>query len=60
MADHTKELKDQIIDEKLNDSTALQKIIAKEFKEGNVNIKDSDLKDVLSDYISSTSSSSSK
>ena len=60
VADHTKELKDQIIDEKLNDSTALQKIIAKEFKEGNVNIKDSDLKDVLSDYISSTSSSSSK
>lgn len=60
MSDHTQELKDQIIDSKLNDSAALQKIISKEFKEGNVSIKDNDLKDVLSDYVSTSSSSSSK
>lgn len=64
MSDHTQELKDQIIDEKLNDSATLQAVISKEFKEGNVSIKDSDLKDILADYLSTssvtTSSSSSK
>lgn len=60
MADHKKELKDQIITSKSSDSAYMQKILSKEFKKGNVSIKDNDLKDVLSDYVSSSSSSSSK
>ena len=55
-----KELKDQIITSKSSDSAYMQKILSKEFKKGNVSIKDNDLKDVLSDYVSSSSSSSSK
>ncbi|MEO2783420.1 peptidylprolyl isomerase, partial [Ligilactobacillus ruminis] len=45
---------------KASDSSYMQKILSKEFKNGNVSIKDNDLKDVLSDYVSSSSSSSSK
>lgn len=60
MSDHKKELKDQIINAKASDSSYMQKILSKEFKHGNVSIKDKDLKDVLSDYVSSSSSSSSK
>lgn len=60
MSDHKKELKDQIINAKASDSSYMQKILSKEFKNGNVSIKDNDLKDVLSDYVSSSSSSSSK
>ncbi|MDD5958817.1 MAG: peptidylprolyl isomerase, partial [Ligilactobacillus ruminis] len=56
---HKKELKDQIINAKASDSSYMQKILSKVFKHGNVSIKDNDLKDVLSDYISSSSSSSS-
>ena len=59
MSDHKKELKDQIINAKASDSSYMQKILSKEFKKGNVSIKDNDLKDVLSDYVSSSSSSSS-
>nr|WP_054757082.1 peptidylprolyl isomerase PrsA [Liquorilactobacillus satsumensis] len=60
MKDHISELKDQIIDNKMNnDSSALQAVISKVLKKGNVSIKDSDLKDVLSSYLSSSSSSSS-
>ncbi|KRL77201.1 peptidylprolyl isomerase [Ligilactobacillus equi] len=59
--DHISELKSQIISEKMNDSTYLQKVLTKVLKKGKVNIKDSDLKDVLANYLStSTSSSSSK
>ncbi|KRL83594.1 peptidylprolyl isomerase [Ligilactobacillus apodemi DSM 16634 = JCM 16172] len=59
MSDHIQDLKDQIIEEKMNDSATLQAVISKEFKEGNVSIKDSDLKDILADYLSSSSSTSS-
>ncbi len=59
MSDHIKDLKKQIIETKANDSTYMQKILGKVFKGGNVSIKDNDLKDVLSDYVSTSSSSSS-
>lgn len=59
MSDHTAELKTQIIDNDMNDSTVLQSVVAKVLKKGNVSIKDNDLKDILSNYLSSSSSSSS-
>jgi foldase protein PrsA len=59
MSDHTAELKTQIIDDDMNDSTVLQSVVAKVLKKGNVSIKDNDLKDILSNYLSSSSSSSS-
>ncbi|GBG94484.1 peptidylprolyl isomerase [Ligilactobacillus salitolerans] len=57
LSDHKAELKKQILDDKMQDSTYMQKVISKELKKGKVNIKDSDLKDILSDYIGTSSSS---
>ena len=59
MSDHIAELKNQIISDDMNDSTVLKKVISKVLKGGNVSIKDNDLKNVLSSYLSSSSSSSS-
>lgn len=59
MSDHTSELKEQIIDNKVNDSTTLQSVVAKVLKSGNVKIKDKDLQNILSSYLSSSSSTSS-
>lgn len=56
---HKAELKQQIIDNDMNDSTVLHNVVAKVLKKGNVSIKDNDLKNILSDYLSSSSSSSS-
>ncbi|HJE86884.1 peptidylprolyl isomerase [Levilactobacillus brevis] len=63
--EHKAELKKQIIDNDMNDSTVLHNVVAKVLKKGDVSIKDNDLKNILSDYLSSsksstTSSSSSK
>ncbi|GAK47014.1 foldase protein prsA [Secundilactobacillus oryzae JCM 18671] len=57
MKEHKSELTDQIIQAKMQDSTTLHNVVAKVLKKGNVNIKDNDLKDILSDYLSSSSSS---
>jgi foldase protein PrsA len=59
MSDHTAELKKQIWDNDMSDSTVLQNVVSKVLKGGNVSIKDSDLKDILSSYLSTSSSSSS-
>ncbi|PWG01051.1 peptidylprolyl isomerase [Levilactobacillus bambusae] len=56
--DHKAELKSQIINNDLNDSTKLHSVVSKVLKNGDVQIKDSDLKNILSDYISSSSSAS--
>ncbi len=55
--EHKAELKKQIIDNDMNDSTVLHNVVAKVLKKGNVSIKDSDLKNILSDYLSTSSSS---
>lgn len=60
MKDHTKDLKDQLYTTWLSDSTVMQKILAKVIKKANVDIKDKDLSNVLSAYVSSSSSSSKK
>lgn len=57
MSDHTAELKTQIIDNKMNSSSSLQSVVSKVLKKGNVSIKDKDLKDILSSYLSTSSSS---
>ncbi len=54
---HKAELKSQIIDSDMNDSTVLHNVVAKVLKKGNVSIKDNDLKNILSDYLASSSSS---
>ncbi|AVK62848.1 peptidylprolyl isomerase [Lactobacillus sp. CBA3606] len=59
MSDHTAELKKQILDNDMSDSTVLHNVVAKVLKAGNVKIKDSDLKNILSSYLSTSSSSSS-
>ncbi len=57
--EHKAELKKQIIDNDMNDSTVLHNVVAKVLKKGNVSIKDNDLKNILSDYLSTSSSSKS-
>lgn len=59
MSDHTKDLKEQIWDNDMSDSTVLHNVVSKVLKGGNVSIKDSDLKDILSSYLSTSSSTSS-
>ncbi|MFC6260772.1 peptidylprolyl isomerase PrsA [Levilactobacillus fujinensis] len=59
MNQHKAELKKQVLDNDMNDSTVLHNVVAKVLKKGNVSIKDSDLKNILSDYLSSSSSSAS-
>lgn len=56
---HKAELTQQIIDNDMNDSTVLHNVVSKVLKKGNVSIKDNDLKNILSDYLSSSSASSS-
>ncbi|MEJ6400486.1 peptidylprolyl isomerase PrsA [Nicoliella lavandulae] len=58
--DHISELKDQIVTAEMSDSTKLHNIVAKILKNGNVDIKDAQLKDILASYINVSSSSSSK
>lgn len=58
MSDHISDLKNQIYDTKANDSTTLSTVVSKVLKSGNVSIKDKDLKNILSSYLSSSSTSS--
>ncbi|WP_061776498.1 peptidylprolyl isomerase PrsA [Levilactobacillus senmaizukei] len=55
--EHKAELTKQVIDNDMNDSTTLHNVVAKVLKKGDVSIKDSDLKNILSDYLSTSSSS---
>ncbi|TGD24323.1 peptidylprolyl isomerase [Companilactobacillus suantsaicola] len=57
MKDHESELKSKLYASWLQDSTVMQGVISKVLKKADVSIKDSDLKDVLSGYVSSSSSS---
>lgn len=57
MSDHKAALKKQVLNDKMQDQSYMQKIISKELKNGKVNIKDDDLKDILADYINPSSAS---
>lgn len=58
MKEHKKDLEKQIYTSWQSDSTVMNGIITKVLKKANVSIKDNDLKDVLSSYLSTSSSSS--
>ena len=51
MANHKQELRNQIINEQMNNQATLQRVAQKVLKNGNVQIKDKDLKNILSNYI---------
>ena len=53
MKDHIKQLKDQIINEEMNDQATLQKVVSKVLKNGDVSIKDKDLQNILANYTGS-------
>lgn len=53
-----KAVSDQIYTTWESDTTVMNKVIAKVLKKANVQIKDSDLKNVLSTYLGTSSSSS--
>ncbi|ALJ31977.1 Foldase protein PrsA (Precursor) [Apilactobacillus kunkeei] len=56
-SDHINDLKDQIATSKLSDSTTLKNVVTKVLKNGGVEIKDKDLQNILSSYLTSSSSS---
>ena len=58
MNEHKKDLEKEIYTSWQSDSTVMNGIITKVLKKANVSIKDNDLKDVLSSYLSTSSSSS--
>lgn len=54
--EHVNDLKEQIANSKLNDSTTLKDVVTKVLKNGGVEIKDKDLQNILSSYLTDTSS----
>nr|PMC27213.1 peptidylprolyl isomerase [Gardnerella vaginalis] len=53
---HINDLKTQIVQEKMNDSKFLHKVVSNVLKKGNVSIKDNDLKNIMDDYLNSNAS----
>ncbi|MCT7749465.1 MAG: peptidylprolyl isomerase PrsA, partial [Lactobacillus crispatus] len=53
-ADHKKAIDDQIYASMAQDQATMKDVIATVLKKADVSIKDSDLKDVLSSYVSTT------
>lgn len=54
---HINDLKNQIVQENMNNSTFLHKVVSNVLKKGNVSIKDNDEKNILDDYLNSNSTS---
>ena len=50
--DHVSTLKDQITDKRMENATTVKKVVAKILRKGDVNIQDSDLKNILANYMS--------
>jgi foldase protein PrsA len=55
--EHINDLKEQIANSKLSDSTTLRNVVSKVLKNGGVEIKDKDLQNILSSYLTNSSSS---
>lgn len=51
---HVNDLKDQIVTKNMNNQAFAKKVVAKALKNGNVSIKDNDLKGILSGYLTPT------
>ncbi|MEC1774123.1 peptidylprolyl isomerase [Bacillus mojavensis] len=58
--DMKKELKSDVLDQKLNDNTAVQAAVQKVMKKADIDVKDKDLKDTFNTSSNSSSSSNSK
>ncbi|UQS83341.1 peptidylprolyl isomerase [Bombilactobacillus thymidiniphilus] len=58
MKQHEQQLKNQIYDARMNDSVTMQKVISKILKRSDISIKDNDLKNVLSGFLSNNKSNS--
>lgn len=52
---HINDLRNQIVQENMNNSAFLHKVVANVLKKGNVSIKDNDEKNILDDYLNSNS-----
>lgn len=52
---HINDLRNQIVQENMNNSTFLHKVVSNVLKKGNVSIKDNDEKNILDDYLNSNS-----
>ncbi|ANK59284.1 peptidylprolyl isomerase PrsA [Loigolactobacillus backii] len=59
MKEHEATLKAQIYSKDMSNNTVLKNVISKVLKKGNVQIKDNDLKDVLSGYVGKSSTTTS-
>lgn len=57
--DMKKELKSDVLDQKLNDNTAVQAAVQKVMKKADIDVKDKDLKDTFNTSASTSSPSSS-
>ncbi|MCY9375788.1 peptidylprolyl isomerase PrsA [Bacillus spizizenii] len=58
--DMKKELKSEVLEQKLNDTTAIQEAVQKVMKKADIEVKDKDLKDTFNTSSTSESTSSSK
>lgn len=52
---HINDLKNQIVQENMNNQNFMHKVVANVLKKGNVSIKDNDQKNILDDYLNSNS-----
>ena len=52
---HISDLRNQIVQQNMNNSTFLHKVVSNVLKKGNVSIKDNDEKNILDDYLNSNS-----
>lgn len=50
---HINDLRNQIVQEKMNNQAFLHKVVSDVLKKGNVSIKDNDLKNILDEYLNS-------
>lgn len=60
MAEHKTELENQIINQQMNNPATLQRVVKKVLQDGNVNIREQDLKNVLQQYLGKANSLPSK
>lgn len=52
---HTNDLKNQIVQENMNNQNFMHKVVSNVLKKGNVSIKDNDQKNILDEYLNSNS-----
>ena len=56
---HINDLKNQIVQENMNNQNFMRKVVSNVLKKGNVSIKENDVKNILDDYLNSSATTSS-